>query len=70
MDCHVETSRCGFDAEFTRAEVVHTATGNQLYVTWPYRSERAAVARARRWMREEYRKADSPSLFAPEGNRQ
>jgi len=46
-----------------RAEVVHTATGRVLYVTWPYSSEGSARDRAQRWMREEYEKAEKIEFF-------
>lgn len=63
-DCHVDTYAVdGIDAEHWRAVVIHTPSGRQIYVTWPYRSERAAINRARRWIREEYGKAERMELF-------
>lgn len=69
MDCHVETYRDGADRSYGmyRAQAVHTATGRVLYVTWPYSSEASAIDRARRWIREEYEKAEkieNTGLFA------
>jgi len=65
-DCHVEThlerawrQRAGY----WRASVIHTASGRVLYVTWPYSRERTAIERARQWIREEYRRNETP-LFS------
>ena len=53
-DCHVETYVDADADGMHRAAVVHTATGRTVYVTWPYRSEKSAVYRAWRWLRDEY----------------
>lgn len=69
MDCHIETHIEAGTLKH-RASVVHTETRRVLYVTWPYASEQAAMARARRWMALEYARSQEPGLFAEEGNRQ
>lgn len=65
-DCHVEThierpkrKKRGL----WRASVIHTASGRQLYETWPYAVEGSAIERARQWIREEYRRNETP-LFS------
>lgn len=66
MDCHIETfmeRAWRARAEHYRASVIHTASGRVLHVTWPYRSEHAARQRAGRWIREQYRQAESLELF-------
>lgn len=65
MDCHVETYRDGAERTYGmhRAQVVHTATGRVLYVTWPYASEASAIDRARRWIQEEYDKVEHAEFF-------
>lgn len=67
--CHVETylERSHRQAAGQwRAVVVHTASGRALYETWPYGRERTAIDRARRWLRQEYRKRDAGPLFGPD----
>lgn len=62
MDCHVDSykeARPTGEKPF-RGQVVHTATGAVLFTTWPYASERSAVDRARRWLREEYKRNETP----------
>lgn len=65
MDCHVDSfaeEMAGGGLKY-RACAVHTATGGVLYTTWPYTRQQSAVARARRWLREEYQKLDGGGLF-------
>jgi hypothetical protein len=62
-DCHVETYRDARQDGLWRAYAVHTASGRVLYVTWPYADEQSASARAGRWLREEYGRAESLELF-------
>ena len=52
-DWHIETYRAYGLVGKVRAVVIETATGRQLYVTWPYASEAAAVERAEGWVRQE-----------------
>ena len=59
-DCYVDSYA---EAGKYRAVVIQTATGRQLYVTWPYAGEQAAIARARRWIREERQRAEAVTLF-------
>jgi hypothetical protein len=57
MDSHVETYPVPFtDGLLHRGYVFDNRTGRQRYVTWPYRRERAARARAKRWIDEEREK--------------
>jgi hypothetical protein len=58
-DCHVETYTDKASLFRHRAVVIHTESGRKLYTTWPYQDESKAVDRARRWMNEEYRRADA-----------
>ncbi len=52
-DCHIETWRENGLVGLVRAAVIETATGSQVYVTWPYGSEESARRAAGRWMDEE-----------------
>ncbi|HUX01939.1 MAG TPA: hypothetical protein VMY35_13265 [Phycisphaerae bacterium] len=64
-DCHIETFlEQGWRraAGMYRAQAVHTATGRVLYVTWPYASKQSAIDRARRWLRQEYARAEGEDM--------
>jgi hypothetical protein len=58
MDCHVETYREFRGEGKSRALVIHTGSGRELYRTWPYASEHRARSRAWRWIHEEYLRRD------------
>jgi hypothetical protein len=62
-DTHVESY---LDAGRWRACAIHTGTGRVLYITWPYGNEQRAIERARRWLREEYRRCEEPAGLWPE----
>lgn len=63
MDCYIDTYIERAWRQYVghyRAQVIYTKTGSIIYQTWPYRSEHAARSRARRWLREEYKRANEP----------
>jgi len=69
MDCHIETYRDkGDDARPYRAKVIHTASQKTLYTTWRYSGERAALWRAWRWLKDEYRQWPRTGLFDNSGS--
>ena len=66
MDCYVDTCSNVKDGDCRkpyRGQVVHTATGMVLFTTWPYASERSALYRAFRWLKEEYQAYPRTGLF-------